>query len=82
MKRILTTKEKKKELFTDKGQLLESHQGYLVNLKNYKRSTNLSHLLHLGLFGSLIAFLGFEENPHLCDFIENEKKIMKISFHS
>ena len=79
MKRILTTKEKKKELFTDKGQLLESHQGYLVNLKNYKRSTNLSHLLHLGLFGSLIAFLGFEENPHLCDFIENEKKIMKIS---
>ena len=62
----------------DKNLLLESHQGYLVNIKNYKMSKNQSHLIHIGLFGSLIGLLGFNENLKLCDFIENEKKILKI----
>ena len=72
-------KEKlKKDLFMDKNLLLESHQGYLVNIKNYKMSKNQSHLIHIGLFGSLIGLLGFNENQKLCDFIDNEKKILKI----
>ena len=82
---ITKTKEKKnsnktnqqKSLFLDKNMLIENQQGYLVNLKNYQISTNLSHHMHIGLFGSLIALLGYVDNKRLCDFIDIEKKIMK-----
>ena len=81
----LKNKEKKsnnksiqqKNLFLDKNMLIENQQGYLVNLKNYQISTNLSHLLHIALFGSLISLLGFHKNKRLCDFIDIEKKIMR-----
>ena len=81
----LKNKEKKnnnkpnqqKNLFLDKNMLIENQQGYLVNLKSYQISTNLSHLMHIALFGSLISLLGFNKNKRLCDFIEIEKKIMR-----
>ena len=57
--------------------LIENQQGYLVNLKNYQISTNLSHYMHIALFGSLISLLGFDKNKRLCDFIDIEKKIMR-----
>ena len=43
-----------KNLFLDKNMLIENQQGYLVNLKNYQISSNLSHNMNIGLFGSLI----------------------------
>ena len=66
-----------KSLFLDKNMLIENQQGYLVNLKNYQISSNLSHHMHIGLFGSLISLLGYVDNKRLCDFIDIEKKIMK-----
>ena len=66
-----------KSLFLDKNMLIENQQGYLVNLKNYQISSNLSHHMHIGLFGSLISLLGYVDNKRLCDFIDIEKKIMR-----
>ena len=68
----------KQDLFLNKNLLLESQQGYLVNLKNYKVSQALSHLLHLGLFGSLIALLGFNSNNKFCETIDSLKRLMKV----
>ena len=76
---ILEPKPKpKKDNFTNRNFLIESQKGYLVGLKNYNFSTNLSHLIHLTLFGGLIALLGFKDNQSLSDFIHKEKKVLKI----
>ena len=68
----------KKDMFTNRNYLLDTQKGYLVGLKNYKFSENLSHLLHLALFGGLISLLGFKDNQFLANFIHKEKKILKI----
>ena len=76
---ILDPKPKpKKDMFTNRNFLLESQKGYLVGLKNFKISENLSHLLHLSLFGGLISLLGFKDNQRLADLIHKEKKVLKI----
>ena len=76
---ILDPKPKpKKDMFTNRNFLIETQKGYLVGLKNYKFSDNLSHLLHLTLFGGLISLLGFKDNQYLTDFIHKEKKVLKI----
>ena len=68
----------KKDVFTNRNALIDSQKGYLVGLKNYSFSDNLSHLLHLALFGGLIALLGFKDNKFLTEFIHKEKKVLKI----
>ena len=76
---ILDPKPKpKKDMFTNRNLLIESQKGYLVGLKNFKFSENLSHLLHLTLFGGLISLLGFKDNQYLAEFIHKEKKVLKI----
>ena len=76
---ILDPKPKpKKDLFTNRNLLIESQKGYLVGLKNFNFSENLSHLLHLTLFGGLISLLGFKDNQFLTEFIHKEKKVLKI----
>ena len=76
---ILVQKPKpKKDVFTNRNFLIDSQKGYLVGLKNYKFSENLSHLLHLALFGGLISLLGFKDNQYLTEFIHKEKKVLKI----
>ena len=67
-----------KDPFTNRNFLIESQKGYLVGLKNFKVSENLSHLLHLTLFGGLISLLGFKENNYFAEFIHKEKKVLKI----
>ena len=68
----------KKDTFMNRNFLIDSQKGYLVGLKNYNFSDNLSHLLHLTLFGGLIALLGFKDNKILSEFIYKEKKVLKI----
>ena len=68
----------KRDMFTNRNLLIESQKGYLVGLKNFKVSENLSHLLHLSLFGGLISLLGFKDNNYLAEFIHKEKKVLKI----
>ena len=76
---ILDPKPKpKKDIFTNRNFLIESQKGYLVGLKYYKFSENLSHLMHLALFGGLISLLGFKDNQYLTEFIHKEKKVLKI----
>ena len=68
----------KKDMFTNRNLLISSQKGYLVGLKMYKISENLSHLIHLNFFGGLISLLGFKDNNYLTDFIHKEKKVLKI----
>ncbi len=68
----------KKDMFTNRNFLIDTQKGYLVGLKNFKISQNLSHLLHLTLFGGLISLLGFKDNQLLAEFIHREKKVLKI----
>ena len=68
----------KKDIFTNRNLLIESQRGYLVGLKNYTISDNLSHLLHLILFGGFISLLGFKDNHNLAEYIHKEKKVLKI----
>ena len=68
----------KKDMFTNRNLLIESQRGYLVGLKNYTISENLSHLLHLILFSGFISLLGFKDNQNLAEFIHKEKKVLKI----
>ena len=68
----------KKDMFTNRNYLIETQKEYLVGLKNYRFSENLSHLLHLALFGGLISLLGFKDNQFLANFIHKEKKVLKI----
>ena len=76
---ILDPKPKpKKDIFTNRNFLIDSQKGYLVGLKNFKISEDLSHLLHLTLFGGLISLLGFKDNQSLAEFIHKEKKVLKI----
>ena len=68
----------KRDLFTNRNLLIESQKGYLVGLKNFTISDNLSHLIHLVLFGGFISLLGFKDNQNLAEFIHKEKKVLKI----
>ena len=68
-----------KDHFTNRNFLIESQKGYLLGLKNYKVSENLSHLLHLSLFGGLISLFGFKENNKFAEFIHKEKKVLKMN---
>lgn len=68
----------KKDMFTNRNVLIESQRGYLVGLKNFTISENLSHLIHLILFGGFISLLGFKDNQNLSEFIHKEKKVLKI----
>ena len=68
----------KKDTFTNRNLLIESQRGYLVGLKNFAVSENLSHLIHLTLFGGFISLLGFKENQNLAELIYKEKKVLKI----
>ena len=68
----------KKDMFTNRNILIESQRGYLVGLKNFTISDNLSHLIHLTLFGGLISLLGFKDNQNLSELIYKEKKVLKI----
>ena len=68
----------KKDIFTNRNYLIETQKRYLVGLKNYRFSENLSHLLHLTLFGGLISLLGFKDNQFLANLIHKEKKVLKI----
>ena len=68
----------KKDLFTNRNLLIETQKGYLVGLKHYNFSNNLSHLTHLTLFGGLISLLGFKDNQNLSEYIYKEKKVLKI----
>ena len=68
----------KRDMFTNRNLLIESQRGYLVGLKNFTVSDNLSHLIHLTLFGGFISLLGFKDNQNLAEFIHKEKKVLKI----
>ena len=68
----------KRDMFTNRNLLIESQRGYLVGLKNFTISENLSHLIHLVLFGGFISLLGFKDNQNLAEFIHKEKKVLKI----
>ena len=68
----------KKDMFTNRNLLIESQRGYLVGLKNFTVSDNLSHLIHLVIFGGFISLLGFKDNQNLVEFIHKEKKVLKI----
>ena len=68
----------KRDIFTNRNLLIETQRGYLVGLKNFTISENLSHLIHLTLFGGFISLLGFKDNQNLAEFIHKEKKVLKI----
>ena len=68
----------KRDMFTNRNLLIESQRGYLVGLKNFTVSDNLSHLIHLTLFGGFISLLGLKDNQNLAEFIHKEKKVLKI----
>ena len=72
-----TKKNYKDEKYSNKKYIVNRQQGYLVNMKNYKFSSNLSHFLNLTFFGSLIAILGFEESNELCRLMSSEMLLIR-----
>ena len=67
----------KENKYCNKKLIINRKQSFLVNLKNYKFSSNLSHYMNLSLFGSLIAILGFDDSNEICKIISIEKSLLR-----
>jgi WD40 repeat protein len=72
-----TKKQMKEEKYCNKKYIVNRQQGYLVGIKNFKFSSNLSHYMNMGLFGSMIAALGFEEANEICRLVSAEKVLLR-----
>ena len=72
--RISTLKDDK---YMKINYIINKQQGYLTNLKNLQFSSNLSHLINLTMFGSLMSILGYEESNDIVKLILKEKKLIR-----
>jgi len=67
----------KENKYCNKKLIINRKQSFLVNLKNYKFSSNLSHYMNLSLFGSLIGVLCFDDSNEICKIISIEKSLLR-----
>lgn len=67
----------KENKYCNKKLIVNRKQSFLVNLKNFKFSSNLSHYMNLSLFGSLIGALCFDDSNEICRIISIEKSLLR-----
>lgn len=66
-----------REKIFDKRHAVNHQSGYCVNFKNYCISGDVSHMLNIIYFGSLVSILGYEEGEHLTKMISMDKLLLR-----
>lgn len=73
----LKRKSLKENKIFDKRHVVNYYSGYCVNFKNYTLSGDVSHILNIFYFGSLMSILGYEEGDNLTKIISIDKMLLR-----